>query len=99
MEYTSPFGGYVRRVPRGNKAPPGPLSRYIAAELNREVRERGITQATLGNILGVSQSDVSKMLRAERPMTIDELDALCRVLGWSLSAFVGEADKATKDRR
>ena len=72
--------------------PREPLSPYVAAILEREREEQGLTQKALGVMSGISQSQVSKYLRAERVLTIDRLDALCSALGLNIVAVVSEAD-------
>ena len=69
-----------------------PLSPYIAAILDRERDEQGVTQTALAAMSGISQSQVSKYLRAERVLNVDRLDALCAALGLNIVAVVSEAD-------
>lgn len=61
--------------------------------LNRAARERGITQAQLGEAADVSQSQLSKILRGERQMSIDQLAAMCRVLGLGFLDVAREAER------
>ena len=69
-----------------------PLSPYIAAILERERDEQGLTQKALEAMSGISQSQISKYLRAERVLNIDRLDALCAALGLDIVSVVSEAD-------
>lgn len=39
-----------------------------------------MTQKQLAELVGLSQSQVSKLLRGERVMTLDQLDAFCVAL-------------------
>jgi DNA-binding Xre family transcriptional regulator len=56
------------------------------------------SQTALGKVAGISQSQLSKHLRGERPLTIDELDALCMALHLSIVDVVRRADYASPDR-
>lgn len=69
-----------------------PLSPYVAAILERERDEQRLTQTALAKMSGISQSQVSKYLRAERVLNIDRLDALCAALGLDIVSVVSEAD-------
>ena len=70
---------------------PGPLSRAISALLDSERETQGLTQTALGAISGISQSQVSKLLRAERVFTVDDLDRLCTALGLDIVDVVRAA--------
>ena len=76
----------------------GPLSPHIAAILERERDDQGLSQTALGAMAGISQSQISKYLRAERVLTIDRLDALCTALGLDIVDVVREAVQ-TRARR
>jgi transcriptional regulator with XRE-family HTH domain len=65
-----------------------PLFPYVAAILARERHKRGTTQTALAAMSGISQSQVSKYLRAERVLDIDRLDALCTALGLDIVEVV-----------
>jgi transcriptional regulator with XRE-family HTH domain len=63
------------------KRTPGEVSRRVAARLDSARLAAGMSQTTLGKLSGISQSRISVILRAELPADIDELHALCVVLG------------------
>jgi len=77
---------------------PGPLTRSIAAKLKAAADDLGISQDQLGKKIGQSQSQVSKYLRGEVALSVEDVDNLCRALGLSLTDVVGSADDETKDR-
>lgn len=84
--------------------PGGPFSRSLAAVLSVAFEESRLTQAALGERLGVSQSQMSKYLRAERPMNADEIDAVCTALGLDIGAVmhaakIGEVQKEVHGRQ
>jgi transcriptional regulator with XRE-family HTH domain len=78
-------------VPSGGTTKPGPLTVAVAAILNRAFLQAGISQKKLGAAVGISQSQMSKHLRGERVLDVDQLDAICFALGLSITAVVSEA--------
>ena len=76
---------------------PGRLSVALAAILTEAFDDSEKTQAEVAEAAGMSQSQLSKYLRAVRTLTIDELDDLCRVLDLHLVDVVTRAD-ARRDR-
>lgn len=52
----------------------------------------GIKQSELAESIGVSQSQLSKMVRGMRPIDLDQLDGMCRALGADTFAVVKEAE-------
>jgi transcriptional regulator with XRE-family HTH domain len=57
------------------------------------VKDQGLTQQNLGDMVGLSQTQISAYLRGDRFITLDELDDMCRALGLSLSDVIAEADE------
>lgn len=52
--------------------------------LKREITRRGITQAELGRVLGLSESIMSKVMNGTRKLSSTEADAIRRYLGYRL---------------
>ena len=50
----------------------------VARNLKRLMAERGVPQRQVAEVLGVTQSNVSKRLKGRTPFTTDDLDALAR---------------------
>jgi len=69
----------------------GNLNRSVARILAAAADELFVTQTELGRRTGISQSQISKLLRAERAMKVDQLDAICAALGLPVAAVVAEA--------
>jgi transcriptional regulator with XRE-family HTH domain len=68
--------------------------------LLRETRERaGITQVEVAEKIGETQSYVSKVERGERRLDIVQLQAFCRAMKTTLSAFVAEFEATTRGKR
>jgi len=70
---------------------PGPLTVHVAARLKDAVEAQGLTQAEVGVVIGQSQSQVSKYLRGEVSLDLEELAVLCRLLGLDAGTLVREA--------
>ncbi|WP_193510435.1 helix-turn-helix transcriptional regulator [Cryobacterium sp. BB736] len=67
------------------------FGRDVAAVLHRERLAQGVTLVQLAALVGVSQSQLSKQLRGERPLTLDEADRICRALGLTLADVIRDA--------
>jgi transcriptional regulator with XRE-family HTH domain len=57
-------------------------------------KEAGMTQVELGEVLGQSQSFVTKFERGERRLDIVQLRTLCHKLGVTLPQFVKRLEAA-----
>ena len=68
-----------------------PLAARVARILDEERVAQGITQVRLARSAEVSQSQLSKMLRAERNINLTQLERLCIALGLRLAEVVREA--------
>lgn len=82
---------------RGSRLLTGPLTRSIAAILAAEVSEQGLSQRELGLMVGISQGQISKYLRGERALLVDELDLFCHELGLDVGDVVHDADVARRN--
>lgn len=50
-----------------------------------------VTQAELGDLVGISQSQMSKVMLGKRVLTVDQLTAICHALGLSVTDVVQRA--------
>ncbi|MFC7431021.1 MULTISPECIES: helix-turn-helix domain-containing protein [unclassified Agrococcus] len=66
------------------------IYREVAARLRGLIARHGISQSDLATVCGVSQSQFSKMVRAVRPMSVDQLAAVCDALEVDLGEFMQE---------
>lgn len=55
-------------------------TRRVAANLRAELARQGMTQDDLAAALGVSQQAISRRLLGRGSLTVDDLEALARVL-------------------
>lgn len=74
---------------------PTRLAYEIAGILRGRAARYDVTQADLAHATGISQSQISKMLRGKRPMDIDTMDRVAFALGLDAAKLVEEAFEAT----
>ncbi len=63
----------------------------VARNLKRLMAERGVPQRQVAEVLGITQSNVSKRLKGTTPFTTDDLDALARAFDIHPGALLSEA--------
>lgn len=76
---------------------PGRLTRRIAATLSAAVQARGLTQQEVADIIGQSQKQVSRYLRGEVVLDVEELSVICQFLDLDMSELIRES-QAGDDR-
>lgn len=70
--------------------------RLLLRRLQEARKRSGLTQATLAEQLGESQSFISKCERGERRIDLIEAREFCRALNISFIKFVRELDEALR---
>lgn len=60
--------------------------------VERARREQGMSQERLAEFVEVSQSQMSRMLSAERPTTLPELFKICAALNLDPAVLIAQAD-------
>ena len=75
----------------GSKAV-GEYGAEVARLLNARKGEVGISLRAMERACGVEQSQISRMLRGLKPMTVDEFMAICGVLSVTPSAVLRVVD-------
>lgn len=70
---------------------PSELSQAIARKLRGKAAEANMTGVKLAELTGISQSQMSKLLRGTRVFDVDQLAATCSALNVSLTELVGNA--------
>lgn len=72
----------------------------VFTKLLREIRVRaGLTQVELAELLGQTQSYISKVERGECRLDIVQIRQFCRVLKTTLPEFVAEYESRLASRR
>ncbi|QIK63797.1 helix-turn-helix transcriptional regulator [Leucobacter viscericola] len=69
------------------------LALHVASQIRALMAKFNISQKDLAESVSISQSQLSKMVRGTRPITIDQLDAICWALGTSPSTLLAEAEE------
>ncbi|QIK63664.1 helix-turn-helix transcriptional regulator [Leucobacter viscericola] len=59
------------------------LTRHVAGTIRGLMAQYGVNQAEMAEAIGVSQSQLSKMTRGTRPISLDHFHAMCWALGAS----------------
>jgi transcriptional regulator with XRE-family HTH domain len=70
------------------------LGAAVASVLDNERRDVGLTQVMLGEMVGISQSQLSLLLSGTSPITIDEIDVIAHALGLTVSQVIDAAEAA-----
>lgn len=73
------------------------LTRHVASRLRGLMAQHRVTQAELADSVGVSQSQLSKMVRGVRPIDLDQLDGMCIALGVDTGDLIKEAEVALQN--
>lgn len=84
---------YANYVPRGTKPPAGPLARSVAAILKDALKDADVSQERAGEAIGESQSQVSKYLRGDLALNVDQIQVLCDMLGLDFYRLMRDAEK------
>ena len=77
---------------------PGPISRYLSAELKPIVRARTETQEEIAIAAAISTGQLADLLNAKKEFTVGQLDRLCYVLDLKASVIMRKAEKDLKER-
>jgi transcriptional regulator with XRE-family HTH domain len=70
----------------------------VSARIKRELGLTGLSQRQFAGVVGVSDSQLSKLLRGEVDFTLGLLDRVCRELGLSIAEVIDAADFETRGR-
>jgi predicted transcriptional regulator len=73
------------------KPAPGPVSIAISAALLTEVQWQGLKQSDIAELAGISQSQISKFLRGQRILDVEQFVRLCSILSLDAPELVQKA--------
>ncbi|GAT73597.1 helix-turn-helix protein [Microbacterium sp. HM58-2] len=85
-------------MPTGTQPLPSPLSQHVGRILTDAIYAQTLAQARVATDAGLSASQLSRALSGKKVFTLDQLDAVCSVLGLDLIAVIAAADAATRTR-
>lgn len=86
-------------ISRYVQAVTGALNRAVVEILRMYTEDSFVSQIELGRLSGISQSQISKLFRGERRLTLDQLEAMCHALRLSVVAVIAEASREIPDER
>lgn len=72
---------------------PRDLTRYVAGVIRAEMAKQGVSQEEMAEVAGVSQSQLSKMIRGLRAITIDQFAAIAYALEIDFAGTFAAAEK------
>lgn len=81
----------LMHMPSGKEAASGPLARAVSAEVRATMARHRISGAKLANLVGMSQSYISRRLLDDAPFTLNDVEAICRALDERPSDFMAAA--------
>lgn len=85
-------------MPTGTQPLPSPLSQHVGRLLSEALYARGMAQGAVAEAAGLSSSQLSRVLSGKKVFTLDQLDAVCSVIGVDMIEIVAQADAATRAR-
>lgn len=93
--------GIVTGVPTGKQDSPSPLSHAIAARIRAAMAGHTpvIYQRDIEAQTGIEQSMVSRLLKPAKQMTLEQLEAICEVVGLDPVEVMQSAQKTVKEQR
>lgn len=86
-------------MPSGTRPLPGRLSLEVTRILSDAIADRGVTQAEVATAAGMSASQLSRTLDGQKPLTLEQLEALCEALGDDVVRVISTADAAMRSDR
>lgn len=88
----------TNEVPGGTKKPAGPFTEAVAGILRGKIATAKLTHQEVADAVGISRSQVSKIVNGEKRLDMETLDELCWALGLSFRKTVDDADEQTAER-
>lgn len=78
-------------MPAGTTPPPGIFARAVSAEVRANLDRRNMTIKALAAGAGITQGYLGKRLRDEAPLSLNDVENICMVLGEELCPFMRTA--------
>lgn len=78
-------------MPRGAKPIPGPLSRAIGSIVRSRMTRLDVSVPDIANLLGLSDAQVNRILRASRHIDVEQLFSICQFLKLDIREVLNEA--------
>lgn len=77
----------------GKQNASGALARAISAEVRAVMARKRVSGIQLSGMVPLSQNYIAKRLRDEAPFTINDIEAICDVLGEDFETLVHNATR------
>lgn len=75
------LGTTIFVMPSGKQGPSGPFAQAVSAQVRAAIGRHGTSATKVAAQMGVSQSYMSKRIRNRAAFTLNDLAAICEVLG------------------
>lgn len=85
-------------MPKAAQPVSGPFARAVSAEVRAAMARQRMTMKGLASKAGMSESYLGKRLRDLSPLTANDIEALCKVLGEDIFQFISAALDAAKEK-
>lgn len=79
-----PKGPYTMPVPTGKQPSPSPLARAFSSRVRIAMADQRVTAQALAEATGISRSYLGKRLRDEVPFSLNDVEAISKILGLEL---------------
>lgn len=83
-------------VPSGTEPQPGAFARAVSDEVRLAMTRHRTTSAKVAEKIGRSASYMSKRMRNEASLTVNDVAEICRVLGEDLEELLAAAARASR---
>ena len=81
-------------MPSAPQPAPGKFARAVSAQVRSSMARQRISGAQLADMIGRSQSYISKRLRDESSFTANDCESICEALGEDLAQLVVAAARS-----
>ena len=87
----------MRPMPKASQPVSGPFARAVSAEVRAALARQRMTMKDLAGKAGMSESYLGKRLRDLSPLTANDIETLCAILGEDVLHFITAALNAADD--
>lgn len=84
-----------RAMPGASKPATSEITQVIASTLRAELARKNLPKVALARAVGVSDSQMNKLLNGTKQFDLELLDSICLALGLSLRDVIADADEKT----
>lgn len=82
-------------MPGASKPATGDITQEIASTLRAQLARKNASKVALAKAIGISDSQMGKLLNGHKQFDVEQLDAICWALGLNLREVISEADEKT----